>query len=414
MRVIEHRRPPTRSKPRRTRGLQRVSLLLVFLLVGTMGLATWRYLRPLPPFEVNVADLEHTGQKPKLAWPAYGQSAVGAVGYGVLSQQGSTEAKPIASITKVVTALTVLQEKPLKPGEAGPKIAITKADMAIYDAYQAIDGSVVPVRAGEELTEYQMLQALLLPSANNLADTLAIWAFGSLEKFQRAANAYVASLGMSDTQISDASGFSPKSVSTATDLIRLGQAAMKHPVVKGIVNQSEVPFPVAGKIYNVNGMLGKNGIVGIKPGNTDEAGGCFLGAATVKLSNGKEVTVLSAIMGGPNLIQALVDSRKLLATIPQGFDTMTLVPAGTSVGYVNVPWGEPVALKTQTALTITDWTGRTYKPVVRLNDFKAPQSAQAVVGTLWANETHGSPQVDILLAAPVLPPPARWRRDNVF
>ncbi len=414
MRVIEYRQPARRTKRKKPHGLRALCLLLVLLLITSLGTALWRYSRPVSALEVNVSELKIPSQTIKLAWPGYGQSAAGAVGYGVLAQQGLTDPKPIASITKVATALTVLQEKPLKLGEQGPKITLTKQDMAIYDSYQANDGSVVPIRVGEQLTQYQMLQALLLPSSNNLADTLAIWAFGSLDSFDRAANAYVASLGMSQTTIAGASGFSPKSVSTATDLIKLGEAAMRHPVVRQIVNQTEVPFPVAGKIYNVNGMLGKNGIVGIKPGNTDEAGGCFLGAATVNLPNGKKVTVISAVMNAPNLIQALVDSRKLLASIPQGFDEIEVAPAGAKVGYVNVPWGSPVSLVTRKNLIVSGWMGATYQPKITLSSLQPPYTTDQSVGQIQLDAPSGKVTTEVYLAAAVAAPSAAWRRKNIF
>lgn len=414
MRVIEYRQPAHRTKRKKPQGLRALCLLLVLLLITSLGTAVWRYSRPVSALEVNVSDLKVSPQTVKLAWPGYGQSAVGAVGYGVLAQQGLTDPKPIASITKVATALTILQEKPLKVGEQGPKITITKQDIAIYDSYQAIDGSVVPISAGEQLTQYQILQAILLPSANNLADTLAIWAFGSLDSFDKAANAYVASLGMSQTTIAGASGFSPKSVSTATDLIKLGQAAMRHPVVRQIVNQTEVPFPVAGKIYNVNGMLGKNGIVGIKPGNTDEAGGCFLGAATVSLPNGQKITVISAVMNAPNLIQALVDSRKLLASIPQGFGEIEVAPADAKVGYVNVPWGSPIPLVTRKSLVVNGWTGATYRPKITLTPLQPPYTKDQAVGQIQVDVPSGKIKADVYLASAVAAPSAAWRRKNIF
>jgi D-alanyl-D-alanine carboxypeptidase (penicillin-binding protein 5/6) len=331
-----------------------------------------------------------------------------------LAQQGLTQPKPIASITKIVTALTILQKKPLHGDETGPKITITKADQALYDAYVAIDGSVVPVRVGEQLTELQMLQAMLLPSANNLADTLAIWAFGSLDSHIRAANAYVTSLGMSHTKITDASGISATTVSTASDLIKLGEAAMRQPIIARIVSQTEVAFPVVQKIYNVNGMLGRDGIIGIKPGNTDEAGGCFLGAAAVTLPGGKHLTVLTAVLGAPNLVQALVDSRHLLASIPSGFGKIEVLPSQASVGYLNIPWGQPVSIKSQQPLVINDWLGRSYEPVIKMKSLRGSQTAGSIAGTAEILTPDGVKRTNLVLESAVMEPPSGWRRANIF
>ena len=117
-------------------------------------------------------------------------------------------------------------------------MTITQADVDIYNRYVAQDGSVVPVTVGEKITLYQMLQALMLPSANNIADSMAIWAYGSLQNYSLAANKYVAAHGMNITHIgSDASGLAPDTVGTAHDLVLLGKLAMEHPVLSAIVGQ---------------------------------------------------------------------------------------------------------------------------------------------------------------------------------
>jgi D-alanyl-D-alanine carboxypeptidase (penicillin-binding protein 5/6) len=99
-----------------------------------------------------------------------------------------------------MTAYVVLRDHPLQPGEHGPTLTLTAAEVADTERRRGRGESVVPVAAGEQLTE---LQALLLPSANNLAAVLARWAAGSEARFVARLNATTRSLGMTDTRYTD-------------------------------------------------------------------------------------------------------------------------------------------------------------------------------------------------------------------
>ncbi len=114
-----------------------------------------------------------------------------------------------------MTAYLVLHDHPLGVGEAGPTITLTAADVADTDRRSRRRESVVPVVAGERLTELQALQALLLPSANNIAAALARWDAGSETRFVARMNAAARSLGMRQTRYTDPSGYDPATVSTA-------------------------------------------------------------------------------------------------------------------------------------------------------------------------------------------------------
>ena len=178
-----------------------------------------------------------------LAWPSYGESAVGAVGYGILASQGSNTPQATASVIKILTALAVLKQHPLVVNEIGPMITLTQADVDSYNKYVTEGGSVVRVVAGEQLSEYQALEALLIPSANNIAETLASWAFGSIDAYNTYANSFAKNLGMTDTTITDPSGFLGTTISTPSDLVILGEAALANPVVAQIVERDYRHYP---------------------------------------------------------------------------------------------------------------------------------------------------------------------------
>src|SRR5882672_868784 len=144
---------------------------------------------------------------PSTVWPRDGQAAFVRTGESQIQAGPNQHAFPIASVAKVMTAYLVLRDHPLRLGEDGPTITLTDADVADTDRRRGQEESVVSVASGEELTERQALQALLLPSANNIAAVLARWDSGSAARFVAHMNATARSLGMTRTRYTDPSGF---------------------------------------------------------------------------------------------------------------------------------------------------------------------------------------------------------------
>lgn len=400
-------------KKRRTHRRRKVVLSLFVVLV-VAGYAGFALLLPLPTLQpVNTTkSLSLATQKGTLAWPAGVQAAVAIPGSTILETQGVQKGVPTASTAKIITTLTVLKKYPLKPGEQGPMITLTAADVARYTSYVAQDGSVVPVQAGEQISEYQMLQAIMLPSANNIADSLAVWAYGSLPAYANAANSYLANLGLTQTHVgSDASGLAPDSVSSAQDLAKLGALAMEDPVLASIVGQSTATgLPVVGTVRNVNVLLGTSNIVGIKTGNSDQAGGVFVSASTVQLG-GKPVTIVTAVAGTPDLGSALRTSLALVKSAQNNFATTNVIGKGSVVGHYKQPWGKQLAVVTDRDLIITSWLGETIKGKVRLQPIGAAAAHGQLVGTAstTAGELETSDSVSLKLADSASKPTVLWR-----
>ncbi len=347
-------------------------------------------------------------QSVSVNWPSYGQAAIGAVGYGVLGKKGEQKALPTASVAKVMTALAVLKQRPLKVGEKGPTITITQDDVDEYYRTIAMDGSNVPVQLGEEITQYEALQALLLPSANNMAYTLVKWAYGSEENYLRFVNNFAKSLGMENTNFDDASGYSPKTVSTSSDLVKLAVNAMDNPVIAEIASQQEATIPVAGRIYNVNMLLGRNGIVGVKTGNTEEAGGCFM-AAAVREVGGKKIIAVSVIMGAPNLGAALRDSVPLVNSVLNGFSEVTIAKAGQQVGTYEQAWADSIPLTVESDLKGIIWQDSSASTELTLDDPKAFAKAGSRVGTIKANTGRDTAQSAVVISKDASEPTVLWR-----
>src|SRR3989344_5212335 len=306
--------------------------LLVLIVLGLAAWIAFNYSRPLPVVQPRTSFSQpQTSSAVALPWLAYGQAAMGAVGYGVLATHGEQKKVPIASITKVVTALAVLKEKPLKLGEKGPNITITDADVAIYDEYYSLGGSVTPITKGSQISEYDGLQSMLIPSSNNMAATVAKWAFGSVDNYVKYANQMLSDMGFKQTHVDEASGFSTKSVSTATELIKLGEIALANEVIAEIVKKATANLPIAGEVRNINWLLGTEGVIGIKTGNTNEAGGCLL-FASQKTIFGQPIVLIGVILGAPDRNQAITDSRKILQSVEDSFEKVQVVKKGQTLG----------------------------------------------------------------------------------
>ena len=240
----------------------------------------------------------HRRAVPRDVWPADGQAAFIETGQSRIHAGPGQHPAPIASVAKVMTAYVVLRDHPLAGGGDGPAITLTDADVADTDRRLAQGESVISVAAGEELTERQALQALLVPSANNIAAVLAQWDAGSVDRFVDRMNATARALGMTHTRYTDPSGFDDATVSTAADQVRIVVAAMRLPVFASIVATPSAWLPVAGIVHNTNGLLGHDGFVGVKTGSDDAAGGCVAFRAIRRIDRG-ETAITGVVLGQP-------------------------------------------------------------------------------------------------------------------
>jgi D-alanyl-D-alanine carboxypeptidase (penicillin-binding protein 5/6) len=292
-----------RARTRRIR-IRKVRLAALLAVVATIATLGSLLLASLPSTVGSPVDGLRNEQRgavgealPGTVWPVYGQAAV-QIGHSQIQAGPNQHATAIASVAKVMTAYLVLRDHPLEPGREGPAITLTDDDVADTERRRGHGESIVPVAAGERLTERQALQALLLPSANNIAAVLARWDAGSTDRFVARMNAAARSLGMTHTRYTDPSGYDEQTVSTAADQLRVVGRAMRLPVFASIVATPSVALPVAGTVHNTNTLLGHDGFVGVKTGSTDAAGGCFAFRA-IRFVGGKPTTITGVVLGQP-------------------------------------------------------------------------------------------------------------------
>jgi serine-type D-Ala-D-Ala carboxypeptidase (penicillin-binding protein 5/6) len=299
------------------------------------------------------------GGPPLLAWPGEGQAAVEVEGVGGAASARTLAPIPIASVAKIMTAYLVLREHPLTRRGQGFTITITPADVADEQRRVALGESTLPVRAGEQLTERQALQALLLPSANNIAVLLATHDAGTLPAFVARMNATARALGMHSTTYTDPSGFNAETTSTATDQLRLARVAMRDVTFATIVAEPSAVLPVAGRVANIDALVGTDGYVGVKTGSDGAAGGCLVFAKDITVA-GRHLTVLGAVLGqhdGLSIEAALIAARRLGDSLASAVHLAAVLPAGTRVLSASSADGRHTTAVTAAALQEIGWGG---------------------------------------------------------
>lgn len=326
-------------------------LVVLVLLVGVVQLA-----RPIPALSATASVPLHSslpGGGPTIHWPAVSEVAVAIPGVGSFGPQGPSTPMPIASLTKIMTAMVILKDHPLAPGAPGPAIPVTAADAQNYQSELAQQDSVAAVAAGEVLSEREALQALLLPSADNVAELLARWDAGSIPAFVAKMNAQAAKLHLSHTHYADTSGLAAGSASDAADQLKLAQWAMGNHTFANTVAMPQAILPVAGMVYSVNYDLGRAGIIGVKTGSDPQAGGCYVFASRVNVA-GATRTIYGAILGEQRtqspLVKVLADGLALARSVASSIHQVEVVPKGTVVATVDAPWGQPVQLRTERSI----------------------------------------------------------------
>lgn len=409
------REPKVRGRPHLGGGLGRLAILAAVVAVIVYVAVQW--LRPLPTatFHAETTSLRLSGTAPALPWPTTGAAAMAEVGVGSLGQAGTTTGLPTASMIKVLTAYVVLQDHPLTSGDQGPNITVTPDVASAYQQGLATEQSEVQVSVGETLTEMQVLEGMLIASGNDLALLVADWDAGNETAFLTKENAVAKTLGLGDTHITDPSGLDSTTVSSAEDLVRLGEAAMANPTIAQIVSMPQITLPEAGLIYNFDYDLGHDGIIGIKTGSDSAAGGCFLFAAQETVS-GQTVTVVGAILGQfatPMLTTALDDAEALVSAAWSNLRPLPLVPATQKVGSVTAPWGASQAVTAPNAPTVLAVPGTELQATAHGARLGSSVAAGADVGELDVQTESGTVKVPLRTTGSLAGPSIGWRLTNI-
>jgi D-alanyl-D-alanine carboxypeptidase (penicillin-binding protein 5/6) len=246
----------------------------------------------------------------------------------VLAQHASWARVPIASITKLMTVLVTLEHADLDD------VVSVRSDAA------AVGESTINLRAGERITVRDLVEAALIQSANDAADALADYVgHGSSARFVALMNAKARELGLTRTRFTRADGLdAPGHVSTAGDVTRLAQAAMRLRAVRSIVRRRTDTIAGGRVLHTWNDLLGLfPGLVGVKTGHTAGAGWCEVGAV-----RRYGMTLYVTVLGSPTRSQRNADLAALLRWGLSRYRPVWLVQPGrvylrAAAGYGRAP-----------------------------------------------------------------------------
>jgi serine-type D-Ala-D-Ala carboxypeptidase (penicillin-binding protein 5/6) len=244
----------------------------------------------------------------------------------VLLARGAHDRLPMASITKLMTALLTIERE--KPGE----VVVVDPDAV------GVTGSTIRLRAGERLTVRDLLAAALIQSANDSANALAEHVGdGDGGRFVDLMNQRARALGLRETQFARPDGLDVAGhYSTAWDVTRLGLVAMQEPLIRRLVRMESASIAGGRTLHTWNDLLGEfPGVFGVKTGHTSGAGWSQVAAA-----RGNGVTIYATILGSPSRSVRNADLEELLAWGMSRYARVSLAPPGRVYGRVPVTYGK--------------------------------------------------------------------------
>jgi D-alanyl-D-alanine carboxypeptidase (penicillin-binding protein 5/6) len=367
-----------------------------------------------PVLALHLAASPGTPVAPSLPFPSEGESAVGLPSFKVTYATKDQAPVPIASLTKLMTAYVTLRDLPLSPGAAGPVLEVTDSEANLYRLDQRSDQSSVKVAPGERLNEFELLEGMLVHSANNFAAMLGALVAGSDAAMVEQMNKVATSLGLTETSYVDVSGFDPHSVSDAVDQLALATRLMANPTFASIVRMTSVVLPVAGVVTTYTPYLGLGGVIGVKTGFTSQAGGCDVMAYADHVGR-RHVLVLAVVLGQPatptqtNLEDAGRRALHLAAALARHLRGFVATDAGRVLGVIGWPSGGVPVVATKT-IDLPAFSGARVDLVVEPDPWGANQVLTGQrVGTLEVTSgavTESTP----LVATATLTRASLWQR----
>ncbi|RZE61060.1 D-alanyl-D-alanine carboxypeptidase [Streptomyces albidoflavus] len=387
--------PPPPETPLRT-AVRRVKIWTPLVILLLIVFAVVQSVRPLPEGTLALtAEETYTfqGEEPAMPWPTEGQATVTVDGIGSLGSYGEQKPIPIGSVAKVMTAYTILREHPVKKGTEGERLTIDAKAQQDYE--NAGQESTVKVTEGQKISVKEAIEAIMLPSANNIARQLARWdSDGDEAAFVEKMNKYAAELGMENTTYTDPSGLKETTVSSAEDQVKLGKAVMEFETFSSVVRLPNYESTTSGqREKNYNFLVPMYGVVGIKTGSTTKAGGNLLFAAE-KVVDGEKQLIIGAVFGQhapPILDTATARSKDLILRTQELLTSKPVVRKGDVVGHVDDGLGSTTPVVASKDVPAVGWPGLTVKLALDDGGKALPHEAKAgtKVGVLSVGDGTG-------------------------
>lgn len=241
----------------------------------------------------------------------------------VLSKKNENEKMFMASTTKILTAIVIIENCNLND-----EVLVTKKTTGI-------EGSSIYLEPGEKLTVKQLLYGLMLRSGNDCAETLAVFCSNSIENFAELMNLTAKKIGANSSNFVNPHGLhNDNHYTTAYDLALISSYAIKNDTFKEIVSTKwiEIPFTTKNynrKLKNKNKLLwNMEGATGIKTGYTKNAGRCLVTSCE---KNGMEL--VSVVLNCPPMFEK---TQNLLNDTFSNYKNYKLVNSDNFVGFINI------------------------------------------------------------------------------
>jgi D-alanyl-D-alanine carboxypeptidase (penicillin-binding protein 5/6) len=382
-----------------------VAVGLMIFVVTLICYALFAISRKLPS-EISVSLPKQSVQSTNFAWPASGSAAIGLVeanGSVSCRVNGSDVVRPTASVAKIITALVLSR----KITDENSVITLNESDVLIYNQIVAAGGSNLLVHAGEKLTFREILEGILIVSADNLADSMANKIFGDFAKYKSAAEDFLRENGLTATTIgTDASGLDAGTVSTPSDLCKLTALALKNPLIAEIMGESSKTISTGQSLVNTNKTLGTNGILMGKTGHTDSAGYNLVVAAKTG-----DQTVVSVVLGQSSYSAVFGGTETLVANAGKNIISRK-ISAGQVVGFAKNSAGEQIELVAKTDLAAETFADEKADFQVKIDGGKSEIAAGETVGEIVDAKSGHS--VDIVARTKLAEPNFTWKLIHPF
>lgn len=299
-----------------------------------------------------------TGSPLAITYPPYGNAGVKLANDTKVFTKLDTQ-MPTASTIKLLTALLIIQ-KTGNENIADKSFMVTAEHVAITNEYIAKGGSIVPISVNQTITYQQALSYILVRSANNITDIMVQEVFNTTDAFYTYAKDYLANNNLTQTTLTDPTGFAASTTASAKDLLHIADLALANKIISDITKQKTIVLPDGSVQPSTNLFLATDfgTIIGLKTGYTDEAKSVFISG--VQLPNNDIIT--SVVMGADNALRSQSDALVLAKELAASYGNKTVIAANATVVKVDLPWGESAELynKDEAVLPVYDFQNVTY------------------------------------------------------
>jgi D-alanyl-D-alanine carboxypeptidase (penicillin-binding protein 5/6) len=180
--------------------------------------------------------------------------------------------------------------------------------------------------------------------------------------------------------------------------------------MRQIMAKKSVDLPILGAKNSTNWLLGTNGFIGGKTGNTDQAGGVFVGIAEKEISKGKNTIIVTAVQGSGTVNQAMSETDDFLTFISPLFKEETLVEKGQKIGTIKTVWGETTDIVAEKTLKSIIWNGSKVELNFKTNINPTILTKDSQVGFV----EYRDHQVALIAKSDISTPSWQWKLAHIW